>query len=671
MHTTIKMWMLSVLLMGSLLWIPSIQAQERWALLIGINDYIAGGDKWDLRGCENDVRLMQEILITKFGFQPDHIKVLLSDQATRSNIIAAIKTWLIDQARPSDTVVLHYSGHGSQIYDDNGDEKDGIDEVIVPVDISLYRPGKEIRDDELSALLDQIRATDITVIMDACHSGTGTRGLDVVPRFLELEYPAPRGLPPGEEYGNREIKDDASDGDRKFTFLAGCSANETSGDTYFYEHGSRFYAGVFTYNLASALREAQPGETYGDLMGKVVRDVKARGYWQTPQIEGHKNKLIFANMGSEIPAQQCVPIRSLFGDRVTLPIGAVGGATVGSIYKVVGDQGDREIGRVKLTAVGDHTSKARIIAGQDVVQAGQCVYEIFHGLGEEKLFVLVGDFGDKTINRKIRDRLSELSYVSIVKRGEYYDRILTGRVKESAAMSFITGYKTVEAWLISDGVPSRKVTSKEVSEIINALRPLLENAYAIKKLTRLDNPNPPFRIRLWCSRESPEGTSQRAQRRMLKKTLDLKIGDSIYFTFESERDAYLTLFNVDSHGSITILFPNSLHPLNRVLAGKRYTIPTPEMGFEIKMAGPAGQEMVKAVATDYPVDLDALNAKTTTGLFRSLEGGEAFSENLSRAMMLVVTPPQQKVPEGGISLEHWATDYVIVHVSEEVVKSKK
>ena len=85
-----------------------------------------------------------------------------------------------------DIVVLHYSGHGQQIYDDDGDEIDGYDEAIIPYDGKIsFKTGKyggenHLRDDELGRMINQIRkkigqAGDVIVILDSCHSGTATR----------------------------------------------------------------------------------------------------------------------------------------------------------------------------------------------------------------------------------------------------------------------------------------------------------------------------------------------------------------------------------------------------------------------------------------------------------------------------------------------------------------
>lgn len=91
-------------------------------------------------------------------------------QPTRENIIEGM-LWLVEGARPNDSLFFHYSGHGSQSTDYDGDEVDGSDETICPVD---YKDAGEIVDDEMNALLVQQlpQGARLTAIFDSCHSAT-------------------------------------------------------------------------------------------------------------------------------------------------------------------------------------------------------------------------------------------------------------------------------------------------------------------------------------------------------------------------------------------------------------------------------------------------------------------------------------------------------------------
>ncbi len=146
-------------------------AGEQRALLIGISKYQA--DFVPLAGSINDVRLIGELLTNRFGFDPANVQTIVDENATREKIFAAIRA-LSDSADEDDIVFIHYSGHGSQAPDTNGDEEDGYDETIVPHDARTEGVA-DITDDELNALIAGFRARSVIVVLDSCHSGTGTR----------------------------------------------------------------------------------------------------------------------------------------------------------------------------------------------------------------------------------------------------------------------------------------------------------------------------------------------------------------------------------------------------------------------------------------------------------------------------------------------------------------
>ncbi|MGL5943203.1 MAG: caspase family protein [Waterburya sp.] len=85
---------------------------RKLALLVGINRY-PHNDKLD--GCLTDIELQRELLIHRFGFQPQDILSLSDRQATRENIETAFIEHLGQQAQADDVVVFHFSGYGGQI----------------------------------------------------------------------------------------------------------------------------------------------------------------------------------------------------------------------------------------------------------------------------------------------------------------------------------------------------------------------------------------------------------------------------------------------------------------------------------------------------------------------------------------------------------------------------
>src|SRR5262245_2518651 len=103
------------------------------ALIIGINDY--EGTENDLHGAVADAMAVEKLLVTSLGWDSSNILSLYDTKATGKNIVAALKLLLIDSTRPGDQVFFYYSGHGTRIPDESGDEKDGMDEVIIASDV--------------------------------------------------------------------------------------------------------------------------------------------------------------------------------------------------------------------------------------------------------------------------------------------------------------------------------------------------------------------------------------------------------------------------------------------------------------------------------------------------------------------------------------------------------
>lgn len=113
------------LALGMLLLLPARGFAANYALVVGIETYQQPGII-SLPGCANDAELMRQALMDKFGFPAENIVTVLNAQATRAGIETAFRTQLIERAQPGDVVVFYYSGHGTQVPDDNGDEADGV-----------------------------------------------------------------------------------------------------------------------------------------------------------------------------------------------------------------------------------------------------------------------------------------------------------------------------------------------------------------------------------------------------------------------------------------------------------------------------------------------------------------------------------------------------------------
>lgn len=257
------------------------------ALLVGINKYKIPGS--DLSGCVNDVTNIRDILLKYFGFNTQDIRVLVDERATKENILNRIK-WLLNNATEGDALLFHYSGHGSQVADRDGDElKDKMDEILCPHDMDWE--DNFITDDDLRELFENLPCgVNLELLLDCCHSGTGTRemlGINSLP--IELSFNPKFILPPVDiacrADDDMEVKRlFKSSSSMNHVLFAGCRDNQTSADAYI--NGS--YNGAFTYYLAKHLRDTQGNISREELIKRLRSSLKFNGFSQVPQLECEK-----------------------------------------------------------------------------------------------------------------------------------------------------------------------------------------------------------------------------------------------------------------------------------------------------------------------------------------------------------------------------------------------
>ena len=265
------------------------------AVLIGINKYQVPGA--DLQGCVNDVKNLMGALTTYYGFDDKDITILTDAQATKKAMERAIKK-LITKGKKGDVLLLHYSGHGSNVPDDNGDEADKRDEILCPTDLDWKDP---FRDDWLRKTLGKLRSgVSLTVIMDCCHSGTITRVMNPLDAPRRQRYlPCPLDLMATESgrklrgtlrgqlskaARGRKRKNDIVHADIQELLITGCRDTQTSADA----HIGGSYNGALTYYLVESIKGAEGKLTYRELHQRTAAKLKQEDFDQIPQLEGRR-----------------------------------------------------------------------------------------------------------------------------------------------------------------------------------------------------------------------------------------------------------------------------------------------------------------------------------------------------------------------------------------------
>jgi pimeloyl-ACP methyl ester carboxylesterase len=347
-----------------------------FALLVGINTYQAVND---LQGCVNDVEAMRVVLQNRYGVPDDHIRMLTDAQATRSGILQAFNEHLINNAdiRRGDQMLFHYSGHGSQMPARPEDyEPDGFNETIVPHD-SRVGDVYDIEDKTLAALLDELasaKGDHVTVILDCCHSGSGTRAPEDASGPRVRMVPADLRIPPPDLDADlrkpmtRNLRSTGLTawGGLPYVLLAGCRDNELS-----YEYAGRLedsvaQHGALTFFTLKTLQQLPEGATYIELYDRVAPLVNAQYPKQMPQCEGDRNRVIFD--GARVQRDPFISVLKIEDVNVTLGAGLVHGMHPGTRLEIYPIEvrttsqihGDA-LATVEVTSVTATTARATVI----------------------------------------------------------------------------------------------------------------------------------------------------------------------------------------------------------------------------------------------------------------------------------------------------------------------
>jgi hypothetical protein len=265
------------------------------------------------------VQFQRELLIHRFGFHPDDILVLSDDtaeQPTRANILTAFEEHLIKPTRAGDVVVFHFSGHGSRVIEPNSPDGDDLNSTFVPADVSNdAQVVNDIMGRTLFLLTSALATDQVTVVLDSCYAGGGTRGnvrvrsswdgvgYQASPEELEYQrqWLRTRSIDFGTIQQQRQV------GTAKGVAIAAAQANQEALDVGF----DGFYAGAFTYLLTQYLWH-QVDSPLGTV-GSITRDME-RLSGQVPLLD-------------EAPEVDSAQVDTYFVPRDTLPSPAEGVVT--------------------------------------------------------------------------------------------------------------------------------------------------------------------------------------------------------------------------------------------------------------------------------------------------------------------------------------------------------
>ncbi len=319
---------------------PAAAASPRLALLVGVSRYPQAGEhSWNPLHTHDDLIALRKVLVEKHGFAPRDVLVLEDGQATGAAIRAAFRDHLIKQARRGAVIFFHFSGHGQQVRDRDGDENDGLDESIVPVESTdqhaEFGERVNIRDDEfktwLQALSQRMRDPkfpssrvdgSIVLSFDSCFSGSMARG-DLIERghgwdkSLDGQRPTERSAATAQPIFDLALSD--------YIVLSAAQSDQTAKE--------RDGMGVYSRALAGALTRLPIDATYQELMHEISAEVLTAVKNQNPSLEGDASQGLFGCVmsrdGKSHPYLDVLEVRE---NEVRVPVGKLHLATLGSVY---------------------------------------------------------------------------------------------------------------------------------------------------------------------------------------------------------------------------------------------------------------------------------------------------------------------------------------------------
>ena len=581
-------------------------ASNKLALLMGINHYLYPDRVSPLAGSLNDVEEMRQLLIGKFEFAPENIVVLTESKATHAGIISAIQD-LIARAHTNDIVVVHYSGHGSQMKDVTGKMINGMDETIVPYD--SRDPARKVFDisgAELHPLLLQLakKTRNLTFILDSCHSGTLVRGARV--RGIEADTRTPPPLP---EYSVAATRGLSSSGDEavpKFATIAAATSRESAFEYVVdnIEHGA------LTYCLVRQLRAAKAGATYRDAIDAVSGEVTANFPNQHVSLEGvEADQYIFGD-GSSVARSYVVASPSLITPhRVTLNVGAVEGASVGSTYDIYRPGSkkfappEQSIARVALSSVDAFTSEAAFTSGNSIPQASRAV-EREHRFGKLRVSVFLDGAEKSTTLQSIGAELQQLPNVQIVDK----PWVCNMQLREEKGKIETLG---ADSSTLSTPVPVNSPGA--IDRVVGQVKSWAKwfSIFSIR--------NPHSDIQLQFTIAGSQTRDPMA--RVGKPDMGVRVGETVEATLENsaDRDVYVVILDLSTDGSISVVYP-TIQGTQAVLK------PNQKLTRTFRAFVPAGRstvyDILKVFASFKPLDLTPL----TQGAIRG--PGEEVSDPL-------------------------------------------
>ncbi len=622
-------------------------AADKHALLIAIQDYQKTSFN-SLKGAVNDIKLTENMLRARFGFVDEDFMIIIN--ATHTGIENAFNT-LIEHVNHNDFVYIHYSGHGSQTADLNGDERSGNDQTWVSYGARTtqiaHKDNYDVLDDEIGGWLAALYAKTHRVIFvsDSCHSAT-------VSRAVERGEALVRGVKQDERahlLGKLAYKQPTLD----HGIRVGAAREEESAIEFMGEDGQ--YYGLFTWYWIQNLQQAQASDSWGDIFKRTYaqvtgeRGIAQQPYMPQPQLEGQSDQLVLRDGFSPLPPR--FPVYPINEDKVKMLIGSLAGVTKGSIYRLYKDATPR----LTIFHVNPFHSYGK---PNGAFKMGDLVVEEHHVYQKITPFKM---YLDQPLLQKIRNAFDGHTFFTFTDDPKKSNL----RLHLSKSELWIL---TAEQRLIYNNL---KIPFDNPKQGIELLQDNLNKLARLRELKKLKSRSR-LPIGIQTHTLTPIKTCQKGMdcvwlsdyglglhnKTLLKKNT-LPKGVFLTFTLHnfSKRDYYSYLLNLSPDGAIYDIFPpeNERTEFARIKKGEKRKL---EVLLPMTLIG---KETIKVITSSQPIDLSLL----TQSHFNSLsEQAPSRRDNCLKGnfnpleRLLAMSECRRNL----LQIDEWSTDEFIFEV---------
>lgn len=634
------------------------ETRRKLALLVGVNDYSISGLP-SLLGCLTDVEMQFELLVHRYGFNPkDILRVTDTEptKPTRANILQAFEEHLIKQAKPGDVVIFHYSGHGSRVTDPNplpGPKLEGKNGTLVPSDgrsVPTSDDGQvqDIMGRTLFLLMYALQTENVTVVLDSCHSGGGTRG-NLVFRAVPARYGGGEAQPSAEELAYQEqwlarlnlspvrFQELRRQGIAKGVALGSAQANQLAADAPFGD----FHAGAFTYLLTRYLWQQPTSQPLKSVFVSLAR--KTQDVAQSARVE--QEPIYAVQPGSQLdqqpvyllesplPAAEAV-VRETKGQQIEFWLGGISSQSLqafeqGAVFNLIDDQGEVQ-GEVEQTSRVGLVGYGKLRQGQS--QAGTLMRERVRGVPSNLTLRLGLAPSLEELTATARSALQTVSRVEPVPVNQRsVTDYLLGRMTATALKVARREQGVDPAPIGSIGLFTAGLTAvpdsfgpkdETVEAAIQRLRPRLKRLLAGRILASILNSNASsLQVGATVERVGARGIARAFGSRGVEEagilsqaiaTNDRKLtpGTEIQVQVENQEDQnlYIGVLVIASNGNLVVLHPvdwDAPEDAALVAPGQVLTVPrqsnNPDNDFRFIVQGPAGFFELLVLASTEPL----------------------------------------------------------------------